>query len=341
MDLSQFTARHGGSATANRAAMAREAAMNGETLFQPEFAAQLGVPTYVLYIYNVGPMEHRVAKGSAGPPGGYFIKPCEKGKPYSEPLLIPSMVTDTYLQEDIAKTHTVTGEFMCNDIVHPALTDTSWSVGQNLDDFGVFWTKHKVPMPEELALAVAKMERVFRAALAEANMLEAIGRLDLITPLMRHAADHFEESRGWNRIYKRMLECPVCGESMKAEIAVHKCGAVINWSKAIFHGVKSYDDAKHLGMYTEQLEKQVEELRYLASKPKQTAVDEPSGSFLKSDELEEYEHELLDVVSPPQGQAAKVAAPSPEQLNKARETRAKHGKKPPTPKKAPSAPTKA
>jgi hypothetical protein len=334
MNLSQFQAKHGGSPAAQYAAAEREAALNGPTRFDPDLAVQLRIPSYVLYIYNVGPMEFRIAKGSAGPPGGYHIKACEKGKLLSEPLLIPSMVTDTYLQEDIAKTHSVTGEFMCQDIVHPALTDTSWSVGQNYDDFGVFWTKNKEPMPEERALAVAKMEKTFRGALIEANMLEATGRLDLITPLMRFAADYFEESRVWNRIYKRMAECTVCGGPMKDGVAIHSCGAVHNWAKAIFHGAKSYQDAKNVGAWNEGLEKQVEELRYLANRPIATAeTNDTASSFLRSAELAEFENKDLD-----RAESSIAARPDPRQdvVSPARTRTEKipaAGKKPPAPKR--------
>ena len=106
-------------------------------------------PKHVLYIFNIGPMAHTVFKGSAGPVGGYKIEPCEKGEPYSRPLIIPSLVVDTYMVENEIKTHSVTGEFMCQDIVHPMIGRT-WSVGKNLDDFGVFWTKNNPPKPEEI-----------------------------------------------------------------------------------------------------------------------------------------------------------------------------------------------
>lgn len=329
-NLTQFMAKHGGSRAANRAAEEREAAMNGPTIFDPDLAVQLRIPTYVLYIYNVGPMEFRVSKGSAGPPGGYHIQACEKGKPYSAPLVIPSMVTDTYLQEDIAKTHSVTGEFMCQDIVHPALTDTSWSVGQNLDDFGVFWTKNKNPMPEELALAVAKMEKTFRAALAEANTLEATNRLDLITPLMVYAADHYEESRKWNPVYKRTLECPICGGPMKAGIAIHACGAVHDWPKAIVSSARSFDDAKKHGVYSELLEKQVAELRARLKAPE----PEPAGdagatsSFVTAAELQEFDKPEIDEPNAPA-----LGVPTAEQIAAARALLAKHGAKPPKVKK--------
>ncbi len=241
-------------AGAQYAAREREAIMTGPMIFQPELAVQLEIPKYVLYIYNIGPMSFAIEKGSAGPRGGYKIKACEKGRPFSEPVLIPSIVTDTYMIENEMKTHSVTGEFMCRDIVHPFIAhsingkEAGWSVGQNLDDFGVFWTKNSPPTNEELEGARKAMEKTFRAALAEATQLEAIGQLQSITPLMRHAADYFEEDRAWNKIYNKRQECPGCGGPTKPGTAVHTCGAVLDWPRAIQLGLKTKADAVAAGV---------------------------------------------------------------------------------------------
>jgi hypothetical protein len=266
-----------------------EAKLNGPTFFDPELVLMLDIPRFCYYIFNVGPMDFTVPKGSAGPRGGYRIKGCEKGKHYSEPLIIPSIVTDTYMQEDQMKTHSVTGAFMCQDIVRP-MNGQMWSIGQNLDDFGVFWTKNKVPIESELIQARAKMEGTFRAALAEANMLEAQNRIDLITPLMRHAASYFEEDRKWNQTYKRVIECPNCGEGMKAGIAVHTCGAVLDWAKAILFSARTVQQAKDAGVWDESLEKRLAELRAAAAAPKPAAPTNEGGqAFAGASELLGFE----------------------------------------------------
>ncbi len=348
-------------AAAKHARTEMEAKLNGPSFFDTELVLQIEIPKHVFYIFNVGPMEFTVPKGSAGPAGGYKIKSCEKGRPYSTPLILPSIVTDTYMQEDMIKTHSVTGEFMCRDIVHP-MVGKVWSIGQNLDDFGVFWTRNNPPANSELEEAKFKMEITFRAALAEANMLEAQNRFDLITPLMRFAASYYEEDRKWNQVYKRTIECPVCGGPMKAGIAIHSCGAVLDWPAAIFNSARSFDDAKKHGVFSMLLEKQVAELRYKAAN-KQTFAPAPAGqsgsSFLSSAELIELEREETtkldntltqagrgddvrttaadapdkrdDVPSPSRtrSQRAKVDA----DLDAAHEARGKSGKKPPAPKR--------
>lgn len=226
-----------------------EIKLNGDMILQPDLAAQLSsmIPQYTLQIFNVGPIRHVVTKGSAGPPGGFIIPACEKGKPFGGPLIIPSIVIDTYMIENEIKTHSVTGEFMCEDIVHP-LIGKNWSVGQNLDDLGVFWTKNKIPSHDELQAAQKRLELTFREQLAEATGLEAIGDLRSITPLMRHAADYFEEDRPWNKIYRKTAECPGCSQPTKPGTAVHTCGAVLDWHKAIALGMKTKADAERAGV---------------------------------------------------------------------------------------------
>src|SRR6202041_2643881 len=105
--------------------------------------------------------------------------------------------------------------------MRPFMTGNSasiWSFGQNWDDFGAFWTLNAEPTDEEIGKAREKLEKTYRTALLEASKLEAQGRTDQITPLMRHGATYFGEDRSWNRIFKKQIECPGCGEPAKAGI---------------------------------------------------------------------------------------------------------------------------
>lgn len=281
----------GNTARAMQVAKDVEQNWTGDMIMVEDIVQQLQIPRYVLYIFNLGPMRHVVEKGSAGPRGGYIIEACEKGKPFSKPLIIPSIVTDTYMIENEIKTHSVTGEFMCRDIVHPYIAhsisgkEAGWSFGQNLDDFGVFWTKHNPPLVKDIEEARIKMEKTFRGALSEANMLEATDKLIDITPLMRHAADYYGEDRKWNKIYKRNAECPVCGGPMKEGIAVHTCGAVLNWPLAIAHSAKSFEDAKKFGVWTEDLEHKVAEVREALTKVAKVVRDPEVMSEAELDRL--------------------------------------------------------
>lgn len=215
------------------AARQRENSLNGSLIFAP--SAPLPKADYSVYVFNVGGMRHEVSKGSVGT---FVVPACEPGEEYSAPLEIPGLVHDSYFVEQEMKVHTVTGEFMAQDIVHPQI-GASWSFGQNLDEFGVFWTRNNPPRPEELAGARAKMEVTFRKLLTMATQLETTGKLDDITPLMRVAASYFGEDRSWNRIYKKQLECPGCGEPAKPGIIRHPCGFIFDPDRALVAGMIS------------------------------------------------------------------------------------------------------
>lgn len=215
------------------AARERESAMNGTLTYSPD--QPLASATYQVFIFNIGVMRHEVAKGSVGT---FIIPACDIGQDYSVPLIIPGIVHDSYMIEQEMKTHSVKGEFMAQDIVHPTI-GASWSFGQNLDDFGVFWTRNNPPNAAELGAARTKMEGTYRKLLAVATTLETTGKLEEITPLMRIAAAYFGEDRPWNRIYKKMLECPGCGEPAKPGIIRHPCGFIFDPDRALVAGMIS------------------------------------------------------------------------------------------------------
>jgi hypothetical protein len=220
-------------------ARAREEAMNGVLTYTPDNAYSMPDPDYRVYIYNLGPMLHIVEKGSAGT---FRIPAVEPGQEYSEPLVLPSVWRDTFFVEQEMKTHSVSGEFMAIDIVHPVTAGygagkTWWSFGANLDEIGVFWTRNHPPQDPEVAVARGKMENSYRKLLQMATSIEAAGRIDDITPLMRIAASYFGEDRPWNRIYKKTLECPGCGEAAKPNIIRHPCGYIFDPDRALLAGM--------------------------------------------------------------------------------------------------------
>lgn len=221
-------------------ARAREQDLNGPLIYTPDTTASSD-PSYKVYVYNLGPMQHRVEKGSAGT---FVINPCLDNQPFSEPLVLPSVWRDSYFVEQEMKTHSVSGEFMAVDIVHPVTASYGagkswWSMGANLDDLGVFWTRNNPPLGVEITAARTKMEVTYRKLLNMATSIEAAGRIDDITPLMRIAASYFGEDRAWNRIYKKTMECPGCGEPAKQGIIRHPCGYVFDPDRALLAGMIS------------------------------------------------------------------------------------------------------
>jgi hypothetical protein len=205
--------------------------MKDQLVFTPDQAPQLA-PPYKVYIFNLSPMEWTVEKGSAG---RYMIKSCDPGESHSDPVVLPSVVMDSYFIESEMKTHSVSGEFMAQDIVHPTI-GANWSFGQNLDDLGVFWTRNENPTEAEIGKARTRMEGTFRKLLTMATSIETSGRLDDITPLMRIAASYFGEDRPWNKIYKKLSECPGCGDPAKPGIIRHSCGYIFDLDRAMIAG---------------------------------------------------------------------------------------------------------
>ncbi len=203
-------------------------ALNGQVIFAPGQAPLLA-PAYQVFIFNLMPMEWKVEKGSVGT---FTIKGCDPGEPYSDPLVLPSVVQDSYFIENEMKTHSVSGEFMAQDIVHPTI-GANWSFGQNLDDLGVFWTKNKKPNEAEISKTRTRLEATGRKFLQMATSIETAGRLDDITPLMRIFATYFGEDRPWNRIYRKLADCPGCGEPVKPGIIKHHCGFVFDPDRAL------------------------------------------------------------------------------------------------------------
>lgn len=204
-----------------------ERGLDGEVFYTPN-PLNAYAPKYHVYIFNIGPLTHVVEKGSLGT---FRIEPCEPGKRYSKPLVLPAIVRSSYMDAATMsmKTDDVEGKYIAQDIVNPYLGG-DWSEGQDLTKKGVFWTFNETPSEEELSAAKTKMEVFFREMLAIATSLEAQGpkAMESITPTMRLAAAYFGEDRPWNRIYKKIGECPACGEAMKDGIIKHGCGYIVD-----------------------------------------------------------------------------------------------------------------
>ena len=233
------------SVVALREARIKESELNGPLVYTPDNAAFANDPPYKVYIYNLGPIEHKVERGSAGT---FILKACEQGNDYELAWTLPSVWRDSYFVEQEMKTHSVSGEFMAQDICNPITAGgkTWWSFGADLTSLGVFWTKNNPPTESELAAARQKMEVTYRRMLGMAASIEAAGRIDDITPLMRIAASYFGEDRSWNKIYKKTMSCPGCGEAAKTGIIRHPCGYVFDPDRALMAGMISEELHKQM-----------------------------------------------------------------------------------------------
>lgn len=206
-----------------------ERGMDGQVEYLPNPLSEFA-PKYHVYIFNIGPLTHVIEKGSLGT---FRIPPCEVGKKYSRALVLPAIVRTSYVDAatNAMKTDDVEGKHIARDIVNPYLGG-DWSEGQNLEDKGVFWTLNETPTDKELDDARIKMEAFGRKQLAIATELETKNQLQFITPTMRLFATYFGEDRTWNKIYRKIGECPSCGEPAKEGIIRHSCGYIFDAQRA-------------------------------------------------------------------------------------------------------------
>ena len=223
---------------------------NGTIEYKPN-PLRAKLPQYKIYIFSLFPQDQWVHKGSLNPEArGFHIHACLPNERVSKPLILQSVMSSTYKDHNGAMvTWDDEGEFVAKDIVNPNIGG-DWSFGQNLENLGVFWTRNETPTDLEISTARTKLENTYRKCLADATTLETTGKLQFITPLMRLAADYFGEDRPWNKIYKKMGECAICGGPAKENTVMHSCGAVMPgmWPQAIAAGLKTREQAEAAGI---------------------------------------------------------------------------------------------
>lgn len=237
----------GATPRAREVAEAAVARADGPMMFTPN-PLIARIPRYWVYIFSVFPATRSVAKGNLGT---FTVPACPLGERVSTPIRLNSIVSSSYFDPftQTTKTDDVSGEYVAQDICRPFLGG-DWSEGQNLDDYGVFWTKNEHPTDAEVGAAREKMERTMRKLLDIATGFETTNQLTFITPDMRLAASYFGEDRPWNKIYKKVSECPVCGQPAKPGIVIHTCGAIMPgmWGLAIKNGLRSRAQAEEAGV---------------------------------------------------------------------------------------------
>ena len=118
----------------------------------------------------------------------------------------------------------------------------------DLRRFGVFLCAGDVPLEEELREAAARRDAFFREQVEVADVLyaRAPNRPELISDVQRRAARHLGLDRPWLVKIAAMQECPVCGEPVKAGVALCRhCGALLDEAKAARFGVARVPGPAH------------------------------------------------------------------------------------------------
>jgi hypothetical protein len=110
----------------------------------------------------------------------------------------------------------------------------------DLRRYGAFLCAGDAPLEDELRDAVARRDAFYREQVEQADALyaRAPNRPELISDVQRRAARHLGLDRPWLVKIAPMQECQVCGEAVKAGVAICRhCGAVLDESKAARYGL--------------------------------------------------------------------------------------------------------
>jgi hypothetical protein len=218
-----------------------------------EIADNFSPTSIPIYVYNVSPLEFNEPRYPNHP--HMWIKPCPAAKEYVLVNSITHPFPENYRDENgNLLVRWTNGYREATRMLSPANpgSDQNWqtvdpmNVGGNLNNFGVFWSVHNPPLPEELAAGRDRLGKTFKAELAELSKIEsgvggtaeAQARANNIS---HAAANYFGTSHSWHRsdlIPKgakagATIECPNCMEQIAAIAAVCRhCDAVLDEDKA-------------------------------------------------------------------------------------------------------------
>jgi zinc-ribbon domain len=112
--------------------------------------------------------------------------------------------------------------------------DIAEDIIQDLEQHGIFVCAAERPTEEELASAREGRDAWFRQLIAEADEMWARGHsYREISDMHRRASIAMKLDREWAYVPQRSVECPACGEQLRAGVAMCKhCGATLDAERA-------------------------------------------------------------------------------------------------------------
>jgi len=221
-------------------------------------------PDYWVYIYNVSEHPQDVFR----PPlfANFHIPGRKRGEDYClagrlpSPLLAPQGNVDSgEVSTQLMDTRRVVMD-MCNpdnlSLDQNAVIDTRsvTNIGNNLSKKGVFWSLNCPPDKKELDDAIKRMEAYYNFLLEKARATETSNPtelLNMLTPEHHAAADYYGVETSWHGKRSRPMDCPNCGERIKAGVAFHKTEegtlCILDWKRAVASGVRTRAQAVDAG----------------------------------------------------------------------------------------------
>jgi hypothetical protein len=193
------------------------------------------------YIYSISEVGETVNLGPGFPT--YEVKACPEGESYGEPCIVLPV---NFLEEakvDVTE-HTFTSGKQIVDAV------MKWGPGMaptlDMRKVGWFVSDTNPPTDEEVAQAkelyLAECLRLIR----EANRFTAENKLNEINEAHYRAQRYTKQPVTWTRAVSKMIDCPGCGEPVKADTirhAVAHCRYVFDWPMAIQKGMATIEEA--------------------------------------------------------------------------------------------------
>jgi hypothetical protein len=221
-------------------------------------------PDFWVYLYNVSEQSFDVFR----PPlfASIRIPGRKRGEIYTtaarlpSPLLAPQGSVDT----DEISTQLLDTRRICMDIINPdnlsldqnAVTAKPTNIGNNLGQRGVFWSLNSPPTEQEIKEAVVRMEKHFNSVLEKMKALETSdpkALLEAISPEAHTACDYFGVETSWHGRRSRPMDCPMCGERIKAGVAFHKLEdgglCVLDWARTVKAGARTIQQSIDAGAF--------------------------------------------------------------------------------------------
>jgi hypothetical protein len=194
-------------------------------------------PGYFIYVYNLLALDHIVQQ----PPlfATFHIHACKKGEKFSVTLL-PPFVNEPYQRAGTTEISykQLDGRKAATSLLNPsAFPGTNWEsqlndwksddqTGNNLNNFGVFWSLTRPDETEklevEMGLFMDRARRTMQELVQRAEELFESGERRLITPRMHFAMDFLGKQAPWHMSMRHMITCPVCGDTVPDGIAYHR-----------------------------------------------------------------------------------------------------------------------
>lgn len=219
-------------------------------------------PDYFVYLHNVSEQNFEVSRPPlirkmtlVGRRGTEKVTACAR---FPQPLLTPNGNVDsneiTIIPMDARR--------FCMDIINPdnlgldqnAVIKNPTNIGNDLGKKGIFWSLNSIATSDEVEGAVKRMEAYYNHLLEQARTVEVsnpAGLKDTLTPEHHAAADYYGVETSWHGKRSRPMDCPNCGDRVKAGIAFHKTDegtlCIIDWKRAVSSGVRTKQQAIDAG----------------------------------------------------------------------------------------------